>query len=151
MKSLFPSSLPVFRECVNSRAYGSLEQHPFFFRKPVVTVGLFNGFFKFTGFNGLYSIYNQCITIQFIVDLRGSPVEVGLAIPHFFKNTFFICYFLCVPKGSNKGKGTPWKAFFPVHCPFFGNVWTHEPSARSDSTHSFSEKRLWPWGFSTGL
>ncbi|MCE5249943.1 hypothetical protein LLG96_06955 [bacterium] len=28
---------------MNSRAFGSLEQHPFFFRKPVVTAGLFNG------------------------------------------------------------------------------------------------------------
>ena len=55
------------------------------------------------------------------------------------------------PKESIQRKGRPWKAFFPVHCPFFGNVWTHEPSARSDSTHSFSENRLWPWGFSTGF
>ena len=44
VKSLFSRSLSVFRECVNSRSFGSLEQHPFFFRKPVVTVGLFNGF-----------------------------------------------------------------------------------------------------------
>ena len=54
------------------------------------------------------------------------------------------------PKESIQRKGRPWKAFFPVHCPFFGNVWTHEPSARSDSTHSFSENRLWTRGFSTG-
>ncbi|MCE5249975.1 hypothetical protein LLG96_07115 [bacterium] len=44
MKSLFPHSPPVFREWVNSRAFGSLGQHPFFFRKPVVNRGLFNGF-----------------------------------------------------------------------------------------------------------
>ncbi|MCE5250383.1 hypothetical protein LLG96_09200, partial [bacterium] len=43
MKSLLPRSRPVFRECVNSRAFGSLGQHPFFFRKTLVTAGLFNG------------------------------------------------------------------------------------------------------------
>ncbi|MCE5250393.1 hypothetical protein LLG96_09250 [bacterium] len=35
---------------MNSRAFGSLGQHPFFFRKPVVTAGLFNGFYKFIVF-----------------------------------------------------------------------------------------------------
>ena len=49
MKSLIPRLLPVFRECVNSRppvkpGVSSLGQHTFFFRKPVVNVGLFNGF-----------------------------------------------------------------------------------------------------------
>ncbi|MCE5251475.1 hypothetical protein LLG96_14775 [bacterium] len=113
MKSLFPRSLPVFRECVNSRAYGSLGKHPFFFRKPVVTAGLFNGVEKSETPKGI-------ITKKVIVTIKSHRGffggEQGEAVPDsipFKEHFFLLCYFLCLPKGSNQGKGTPVKSLFP--------------------------------------
>ena len=44
VKSLFPRSLRVFRELQNSRAYCTLKQLQFFFRKILVLSGLFKGY-----------------------------------------------------------------------------------------------------------
>ena len=72
MKSLIPRLLPVFQECVNSRAKKLARTAPILFPKTGCERGAFQRVYKFTGFIGLYSIHNQCITIQFIVDFGGA-------------------------------------------------------------------------------
>ena len=64
---------------------------PILFPKTGCDRGAFQGVYKFTCFNGLYSIYNHCITLQIIVDFRGSPATKTCGAPPFFlKNIFYM-------------------------------------------------------------
>ncbi|MCE5252137.1 hypothetical protein LLG96_18200, partial [bacterium] len=57
---------------------------PILFPKTDCDRGAFQWVYKFTGSNGLYSIYNQCIAIHFIVDFGGWSGKYYGKIPFYY-------------------------------------------------------------------